>query len=368
MRLTICRFQCAASWFFCALIAGLSPCGFAQVLPPLYPVSVPNFTIPFEVGSGESANAIREVELLVSKDRGKRWHSVARQPIEAEKFAFRADSDGEHWFAFRTITLNGNMSPMNGQPQLRVLVNTKDPTMAVSAPQSSEPGRLTPPKPERFRNDNAPKPPLTPLQQTAPQQTPSQQTKDDEPIIDKPQPEKTNAEEPLLAIIGPELPGLELPEQGKNREGDILDELLSGMSPFLDVQPVAALTPLSRQVAVEKQNIATPAGVPAGGITSIDLNDKEMPPQIIVRWNPGDALWQDAQIDILRSSTKEGQRIPIAINLRNDGEYWWFLSPEDLKPFYVTVRIRSLHGIHSDVTHTAIEIEPRLAMLQHQRP
>jgi hypothetical protein len=99
------------------------------------------------------------------------------------------------------------------------------------------------------------------------------------------------------------------------------------------------------------------------------LKDKETKPQIVVRWNTGNELWQDAQIDILRSATKEGQWTPIAINLPNSGEYWWFLSPEDLKPFYVAVQIRSLHGgIRLDTTQRVITIDPQSLPPQSPRP
>ena len=351
MNRTICSFQYIASWFFCAL-AGFLPYGFTQTLPPLTPVNVPNFTIPFEFDSEESANSIRDVELLVSKDRGKRWHSVARQPLESKKFSFRADTDGEYWFSFRTITLTGNVM-MSGAPRLRVLVNTKNPTIVLPS-QSGESGPLVPPKPARFRNENEPKPP--------------QLTKTDEPETkpDKPN-DKKNIEE-SIQILGPKLPGFEPPNAEKNREGDFLDDLLSGMSPFLDVQPVQVKIISNNQATADKSSTTpqTLTDIQAGGITSIVLNDTAT--KIIVRWNTGHELWHDAQIDILRSSMKEGPWSPIAINLPNNGEYWWFLVPEDLKPFYIAVQIRSLNGgIHLDITQSAITIDPKLAFFQHQQ-
>jgi len=350
MNQTICHFKYVASWVFCALIAGFSPYGLGQALPPLNPVNVPNFTIPFEIE--ESANTIREIELFVSKDRGKRWHSVARQPVETKRFAFRADSDGEYWFAFRTTTLTGTVSPMTGLPQLRVLVDTKTPTVILPS-QPSESGPLTPPKPARFRDGQAPKP-----QPQQPVQTALMGGEMDKP-------DKTNAEESTAFMLGPRLPGFELPETGKNHDADLLGDLLSEMGPFLDVQPVPVKSVPNNQVATDKSNPTSksPPSMPAGGITGIFLNSTASKPQIVVRWNSGSEPWHDAQIDILRSSTKEGQPSPIAINLPNNGEYWWFLTPEDLKPFYVVVRIRSMHGgIHTDITQTAITIDPQLQL------
>ncbi|MDR0328995.1 MAG: hypothetical protein LBI05_11945, partial [Planctomycetaceae bacterium] len=152
MNRTICPLKYVVSGICCALAFGLVENSFGQqTLPPIIPVNVPNFTIPFEIE--ESANSIREVELFVSKDRGRRWTSVARQPVETGKFAFRADSDGEYWFAFRTAALNESVAPIGGQPHLRVSVNIREPIIILPS-QPSESGPLTPPKPERFRGDN----------------------------------------------------------------------------------------------------------------------------------------------------------------------------------------------------------------------
>jgi hypothetical protein len=140
------------------------------------------------------------------------------------------------------------------------------------------------------------------------------------------------------------------------------------MSPFMDVQPVEVR---GAERAIPDHRVVTPAAPkpavdsPAGSITGIVLNHTDAKPQIVVSWNTGHDLWRDAQIDILRSNTKEGPWSPIAINLSNSGEYWWFLMPEDLKPFYAAVRIRSFHGgIQMDVTQSVITIDPRLAQFQ----
>lgn len=340
------------------------PYNFAQqTFPPLLPVNVPNFSIPFEIG--ESASTIREVELLVSQDRGKRWHSVARQPVESGKFAFHADSEGEYWFAFRTATANGTLAPFNGQPQLRVSVNTGEPMLTAPSRQRDS-GPLTPPKPERFRPGNAAKPPTT------------QPENNDEPKMDtaevKPEvkPVKMNTQE-TTGFLAPKLPGFVPPDPAKKRDGDLLEELLSGMSPFIDVEPVAVRAVPGNQVTANRgapapvtANVPKPtADSPAGNITSIALGppaaDKPQP-QIVVRWNAGQEHWNDAQIDILRRNTETGQWSPVTTNLSNNGEYWWYVTPEDLKPFYVAVRIRSPRsGVRVDVTQSAIDVAPTLS-------
>jgi len=372
MNRTFCLLKDVAPWIFCVLACCFSPCIFGQALPPLRPVSVSTFTLPFEV---DEAAAIREVELLVSKDRGKRWHSAERQPVEAGKFTFHADSNGEYWFAVRTTARSGVVSPMDGLPQWRVLVESKSPVIVLSS-QPSESGPLTPPKPMRFRDGQAPAQggqTNTPPESKSVQNVPANTVRPD-------------TEKPAPTLLGPRLPGLELPEVDSNRDADLLEDLLGGMSPFLDVLPVATPSIPSGPVAADRSGPPSPppppppAASPApttssatplspGSITGIALNTKAVRPQVIVRWNTGHEPWHDAQIDILRSSTKEGQPTPVAINLPNNGEYWWFLTPEDLKPFHVTVRIRHLHGgIHTDTTPMAITIDPQSLVPQDERP
>ena len=403
--------QSVVSWLFCVLVVGLPPITLGQQpLPRLFPVSVSDFTIPFEMDG--SAHSVREIELLVSKDRGRSWQFVARQPVESGKFAFRADTDGEYWFAFRTVTSTGSIGQM--RVELRVLVNTGNPAAApppqASATQSPTPNTpptqslvpntpaaqspslhasesrpILPPRPERFLPANMARP------QTQPQ--PMQLANAEEPKTGEPArtselvaaPERINVARPG-EVLAPRFPGVAQNEPDRKREGDLLDDLLSGMSPFMDVQPAVRSVP-SSQVATDRSTTTTPPNVPdvlgaprppseapAGSISYIGLNvrgvnDSDTRPRIVVMWHTGPELLRGAQIDVLRVNA-EGQRTPIAINLENNGEYWWYLSPEDLKPFYVEVRIRSLHGgISVDATRDQITIDPQqLAMLQSQRP
>ena len=179
-------------------------------------------------------------------------------------------------------------------------------------------------------------------------------------------PEHTIAAEPRQAF-GPQFPGFELSETRRNCEGELLEDLLSGMRPFMEVQPVTVGRMVSNNPAAPNAASAVPSlavNVPAGRITGIKLDSTIARPQqhIVVQWNTGHEFWRDAQVDVLRSNTKEGPWVPIAINLSNGGEYWWFLTPEDLKPFYVAVRIRSVEGgIQMDVTKSVITIDPRLS-------
>ena len=374
MSRTICPFKYVTPWILCTAGFGLLPHCFGQgTLPPLLPVNVPNFTIPFEIE--ESANSIREVELFVSKDRGKRWTSVARQPVESKKFVFRADSDDEYWFTFRTATTTENAAPISGPPQLRVLVKTtREPTVILPS-QPSESGPLIPPKPERYRGERIPKP--QPKPQESADTSGAETEKPESEVLESEVPETGETEtaseqedaESTSRILAPILPGFEpLEPRGRN----LLDDLLSGMRPFMDVQPVEVSREFpnnSAVPAVPKSPPTNPANppseLPAGSIARIDMNTTSARPQIVVKWNPGHELWKDAQVDVFRSSTKEGPWTPIAINLSNSGEYWWFLTPEDMKPFYVAVRIRSyIGGTLMDVTHSPVAIDPKLSLSQ----
>ncbi|MCL2711018.1 MAG: hypothetical protein FWE95_09060 [Planctomycetaceae bacterium] len=419
--------QSVASWLFCALVVGLSPTTLGQPLPPLHPVNVSNFSIPFEIGG--SAQVIREVELLVSKDRGRSWNFVARQPVESGKFAFHADADGEYWFAFRTITSAGNIDQTS--LGLRVLVNAGNPAItpppqalatqspqapatqspqapvaqapatqapatqsqalqqssALRAPPQDVSSPIVPPRPERFRPDNAPRPQSQPMQQTnaeesksgEPARTPEPATENEPRTSEIATIERATVTRPG-EVLAPRFPGVPQNEPNKNREGDLLDDLLSSMSPFMDVQPAVRSVP-GNQIAADRSNgpptvssvlgapSPPPADRPAGSISYIGIGDPDTKPRIVVRWNTGNEQLSGAQIDVFRSSAQAGPRTPIAINLRNNGEYWWYLSPEDLNPFYIAVQIRSLHGgISVDVTRDPIAIDPRqLPVLQSQR-
>ena len=398
MNQTICPIKYVASWTVCALVFCFLPFSFGQsTLPRLESVNVPNFTIPFEVA--ESTNSIREVELLVSKDRGRRWHFVARQSVDSEKFAFRADSDGEYWFAFRTITTAGNPLPFRGHPDLRVAVNTNG--AAILPPsQPSQSGPVAPPKPERFRGEKVPKPQLQPektdeldgtrenvhrphpnplpegegtLSSSLPEEERTVRLTFPEEegtfILTFPAEEEATNNHPMennsqaaqkRSLLAPKLPGFEPPEPEKQDTENLLDDLLSRMSPFMDVQPVEITRIMpNTHVAAQPAISQVPADPPAGSISRIDLGGTETKPQVVVQWHTGTELWGDAQIDIFRGSTKEGPWSPIAINLGNSGGYWWFLTPEDLKPFYVALRIRSFRGgTQMDMTQSAITVDP----------
>ncbi len=93
-------------------------------------LNMSQFEIPFTV---ETVGAEpREVQLFVSRDAGQRWELTGRQPAGQRRFVFSAPTDGDYWFATRTIDVNGQPHP-GGQvaPQLRVTVDTVKPELSA---------------------------------------------------------------------------------------------------------------------------------------------------------------------------------------------------------------------------------------------
>ncbi|MDR2171677.1 MAG: hypothetical protein LBP59_16155 [Planctomycetaceae bacterium] len=93
-------------------------------------------------------------------------------------------------------------------------------------------------------------------------------------------------------------------------------------------------------------------------ITGVTMNIATEPYQIIVKWDCGDLAKAGKWADVLRSDSAAGTWQPVAIGLPNSGEYWWYVSPEDKKPFYLMIRTRnSVEVIGEDVTKSPITIQ-----------
>ena len=104
----------------------------------------PVFSIPFRVAaSSDPAWQPVEAQLHVSTDRGGHWRLYTRVPATERRFTFRADGDGEYWFAICTADRTGRMRPATIEsPGLRVLVDTKPPVLRIAA-QAGNDGRVT---------------------------------------------------------------------------------------------------------------------------------------------------------------------------------------------------------------------------------
>ncbi|MEX0824721.1 MAG: hypothetical protein WD119_01065 [Pirellulaceae bacterium] len=100
-------------------------------------LNTPEFGIPFSVDSLGSQPV--EVQLYVSRDAGTQWAFSGRQPAHSREFPFQAASDGDYWFATRTIDANGSAHPQGKVvPQLRVTVDTTNPQIEAKADADSD--------------------------------------------------------------------------------------------------------------------------------------------------------------------------------------------------------------------------------------
>ena len=96
------------------------------------------FTIPFEIKVDDLREMPTEVELTYSSDHGMNWFPYGRVRPENKQFLFRAPTDGEYWFIFKTYGQDGLVKePRRRGPMLRVLVDTIPPKLTLDAEQKS---------------------------------------------------------------------------------------------------------------------------------------------------------------------------------------------------------------------------------------
>jgi hypothetical protein len=108
------------------------------------------FSIPFTVPVVNAADQPAEVRLLTSPDRGATWQITDKVDLRAQRlpykggFVFRAPTDGEYWFAIRTVDRLGQMKPeRTAGPELRVVVDTRSPQLNPQLPLNRQQLPLT---------------------------------------------------------------------------------------------------------------------------------------------------------------------------------------------------------------------------------
>jgi hypothetical protein len=338
----------------------------AAALPVRVETASKKFSIPFEIQTDSSPDPVREVELLVSEDFGTHWKTAGKIRSDAKKFEFNAEKDGEYWFAFRTITLSGTTKQATSGPQLRVLVNSARSATATenvsASPQvqtAQEPQVLTPPKPIK-------------MAKTASTPSPAAGEQGGKASKTATVPQKEENQHRLPTLISPDgqtAPTRHEAEKPPMQQADVVvNELLNGMGQFYGEMPPAVAVkrqgnglkgidavPALPNVAVAANAAASVSTTPTDGkITGITMNTSGQKPQIVVKWNNGTPPQKMTQVDVLRRFEGTETFVPIAINLENNGQYWWFASPDDLKPFYLQVRLRSPLGIQTDTTPSPI--------------
>lgn len=93
-----------------------------------------SFFIPVTVDPPTSEHVPKEVHLLVSSDRGKTWSTAARHGAASKGFAFRAQADGEYWFASRTLDAQGKAKPAGQtEAELQIVIDTAQPKIELDA-------------------------------------------------------------------------------------------------------------------------------------------------------------------------------------------------------------------------------------------
>ena len=129
--LAACMFTGGVSSFFL-------PTARAQNSDPAAPASGPLpdpiywkqnlFLIPYQWGSAAEPGAAQAVWLFVSQDHGLTWHKISEAKPHVKSFNYRAEGEGEYWFAIRTLDQQGRAWPAGEyQPELRVVVDTTMP-------------------------------------------------------------------------------------------------------------------------------------------------------------------------------------------------------------------------------------------------
>lgn len=94
--------------------------------------SMTGFGVPVTVNNSDGR--FIEVQLYVSKDRGKSWQFNARKSPDATEFPFHSGGDGEYWFALKTLDRDRKLIPDgNAQAQLKVIVDTRRPSLEFAA-------------------------------------------------------------------------------------------------------------------------------------------------------------------------------------------------------------------------------------------
>lgn len=124
---------------------GLATVASAQPAPtvPIH-TNKTRFRIPFRFDPAELQRlGAREIRLFVSTDGGRDWKPGGSVSPDARRFDYRADADGEYWFAVRTVDAGGRLHPGGpiDIPALKVVVDTTDPRLSVDL-RETEGGRV----------------------------------------------------------------------------------------------------------------------------------------------------------------------------------------------------------------------------------
>ncbi len=119
----------------CFLAIERPACAADAPLPDPIATKQTAFSIPFTLPETSDPNEIPvEVRLYASTDLGHTWTVASRVGPKQRTFAFKAQHDGEYWFAIRTLDRQNHLKPENGRvPELRVIIDTLPPRLELAA-------------------------------------------------------------------------------------------------------------------------------------------------------------------------------------------------------------------------------------------
>jgi hypothetical protein len=126
-----------------ALLAGAQALRAADGASPVYTNKV-RFRIPFRSDPAEMQRIeAREVQLYVSTDQGAHWKLVDKVEPKSDHFDYVASTDGEYWFAVRTLDAFNRLHPQgnNIEPGLKVVIDATPPVLELLLTEL-EPGKV----------------------------------------------------------------------------------------------------------------------------------------------------------------------------------------------------------------------------------
>ncbi|MDO5580680.1 MAG: hypothetical protein Q4G69_06065 [Planctomycetia bacterium] len=374
-----------------------------KVLDIYVPATIPvlihqrNFAIPFSIQTGAEDPPVA-IELLYTFDAGKEWRSFGRVQAASPQrnFFFRAEKDGEYWFALRTFFKSGKESASEAQ-KIKIQTAAENPqTAKASIPHSGSkklPSKIDLVKSDTQKNSSkAPrKAPSTEKVKTfvkaAPKNSP-----DDPPLLmlpeDLPTSAKTKKEpvhsddselrkQKLLNMANHSVQGpSSKTADGKNypASGTFKNVSLESAVPA----PASLPSNESKGSGPQKEN-KSPNKNPAskeqvsedivfpGKIKSISMGQTQSgEPTILIRWfrpeDAGEKNKKGGSITIERSESANGPWIPIVSNLDLDQKgYWWRATQMDTIPFHVrTVSVDSYGKEWKDVLPQKLDLSSNL--------
>jgi len=92
-----------------------------------------NFLVPFNIPSADVPR-YKQIQLWSSSDSGRNWGKVAVTSPDKPFFNFTAKSDGDFWFAVRTVDTQGRLFPADDadiEPNMKVTIDTKKPDIII---------------------------------------------------------------------------------------------------------------------------------------------------------------------------------------------------------------------------------------------